>query len=44
VAAIEARYQKQFTALDVLMGQLNTTSNYLQQQLDALPKIEIRRR
>ena len=44
VAAIEARYKKQFTALDVLMGQLNTTSSYLQQQLDSLPKIEVFRR
>jgi len=44
VAAIQERYQKQFTALDVLIGQLNTTSSYLQQQLDSLPKIEVYRR
>ncbi|MCW8909027.1 MAG: flagellar filament capping protein FliD [Gammaproteobacteria bacterium] len=44
VAAIETRYRAQFTALDALMGQLNTTSNFLQQQLDALPKIQIRSR
>lgn len=41
VAAIEARYRAQFTALDALIGQLNTTSNFLQQQLDSLPKIQI---
>lgn len=39
VAQIEAQYRDQFTALDVLMGQLQTTSQYLQQQLDALQVI-----
>jgi len=39
VASVEARYRKQFTALDVLMGQLNTTSSFLQQQLDSLPGV-----
>ena len=39
VDAVEARYRSQFVALDVLLGQLNVTSDYLQQQLDSLPKI-----
>ena len=43
VEAVEARYRSQFVALDVLLGQLNVTSNYLQQQLDSLPKIELNR-
>lgn len=30
---VEARYRKQFTALDTLMGNLQTTSTYLTQQL-----------
>lgn len=29
---IEARYRKQFTALDTMMGQMTTTSNYLARQ------------
>ncbi len=36
VAAVEARFRSQFTALDVLMGQLNVTSNFLEQQLSSL--------
>ena len=40
VDAVEARFRSQFVALDVLLGQLNVTSNYLQQQLDSLPKID----
>lgn len=39
VDAIEARYKKQFVALDVLLGQLKITSNFLQQQIDSLPPI-----
>lgn len=39
VEAVETRYRSQFVALDVLLGQLNVTSNYLQQQLDSLPKL-----
>jgi len=39
VAAIEARYRTQFAALDVLMGQLQTTSDFLTQQLGSLPVI-----
>lgn len=39
VTEIEERYRRQFAALDVLMGQLTATSNFLQQQLDGLPPI-----
>lgn len=35
---VEARYRRQFTALDTLIGNLNQTSNYLSQQLANLPK------
>lgn len=35
----EAQYRKQFGALDTLIGKLNTTSSFLQQQLANLPKI-----
>jgi flagellar hook-associated protein 2 len=34
---IEARYRRQFTALDTLMSSMNTTSSYLAQQLANLP-------
>jgi flagellar hook-associated protein 2 len=34
---IEDRYRKQFTALDSLVAQLLSTSNFLAQQLDNLP-------
>ena len=36
---IEARYRSQFTALDVLMSQLNATSSYLTQQLASLENL-----
>ena len=36
LVTIEANYRAQFTALDVLMGQLQTTSTYLTQQLAAI--------
>ncbi len=36
---IEARYRAQFTALDVLMSELNSTSDYLTQQLEALANL-----
>ncbi|TAM75314.1 MAG: flagellar hook protein FliD [Candidimonas sp.] len=36
LVTIEAGYRAQFTALDVLMGQLQTTSTYLTQQLAAI--------
>jgi flagellar hook-associated protein 2 len=35
--ALEDRFRKQFTALDTLLSQLQSTSNYLAQQLAALP-------
>jgi flagellar hook-associated protein 2 len=38
MAQVEARYRKQFTALDSLLSQLQSTSNYLTQQLANLPK------
>lgn len=37
IATIEARYQAQFTALDTLLGQLNSTGDFLTQQLANLP-------
>ena len=37
LSLIEARYRKQFTALDVAIGQMTQTSNYLTQQLANLP-------
>lgn len=37
LAAIEARYRKQFTAMDTLLGQLQSTGNFLTQQLKNLP-------
>jgi flagellar hook-associated protein 2 len=36
LTAKEAAYRKEFTALDVMMGQMATTSNYLTQQLAQL--------
>jgi len=39
VAEIEARFRRQFSSLDVLINQLNSTSTFLQQQLDALPGV-----
>lgn len=36
LAGIEARYRKQFIALDSLLGKLNNTSQYLSQQLAGL--------
>lgn len=34
---IEARYRRQFSALDTLVASMNSTSSYLQQQLSKLP-------
>lgn len=34
----EARFRMQFTALDTMLGSLNQTSQFLQQQLASLPK------
>ena len=37
LSGIEARYRKQFTAMDTLLGQLQATGSYLTQQLANLP-------
>lgn len=37
IAAIETRYQAQFSALDTLLGQLNNTGDFLTEQLANLP-------
>jgi len=37
MASLEARYLKQFSALDALLGQMQATSSYLTSQLAALP-------
>ena len=39
LTAVEARYRAQFTALDTMLSSLNQTSQFLQQQLATLPKI-----
>lgn len=39
LAVTEERYRRQFSSLDVLIAQLNSTSDYLQQQLDSLPGV-----
>jgi len=38
LAALEKRYQAQFTAMDMLVGQLKSTGDYLTSQLANLPK------
>lgn len=42
IATIEARYTAQFNALDSLLGQLNSTGEFLTQQLENLPTINSR--
>jgi flagellar hook-associated protein 2 len=37
IAMIETRYRSQFAALDIMLTQLQATSNYLTQQLASLP-------
>ncbi len=39
IDALEARYKAQFAAMDVLVGQLQATGDYLEQQLASLPQI-----
>jgi flagellar hook-associated protein 2 len=39
LTATQKRYMAQFSALDTLIGQMNQTSTYLQQQLASLPTI-----
>lgn len=39
---LEERMRAQFITMDLLVGQLQSTGNYLTQQLESLPKIEVR--
>ena len=39
LTAIEERFRSQFAALDILVSQLNTTGDFLTQQLDAAAQI-----
>jgi flagellar hook-associated protein 2 len=39
MAAVEARYRQQFTALDSLLAKLQSTSSFLSQQLSSIAKI-----
>ena len=38
LSKLEARYQAQFTAMDMMVGQLSSLGNYLGQQFASLPK------
>lgn len=40
--AVQQRYLKQFTAMDGLLAQMQSTSSYLSQQLDSLAKATVR--
>ncbi|WBV67238.1 hypothetical protein PGH44_08450 [Legionella pneumophila] len=40
--SIETRYLKQFTALDTLLSQLQSTSVFLSQQLANLPQLKLK--
>jgi flagellar hook-associated protein 2 len=42
--SVEARYQAQFSALDTLLAQLQSTSQYLEQQLNSLQSLQETRR
>jgi flagellar hook-associated protein 2 len=39
LSALESRYRKQFTAMDALVGQLQSTGTFLTQQLKSLPGV-----
>jgi flagellar hook-associated protein 2 len=39
LTALESRYRKQFTAMDALVGQLQSTGSFLTQQLNSLPGV-----
>jgi flagellar hook-associated protein 2 len=39
LTALESRYRKQFTAMDALVAQLQSTGSFLTQQLDSLPGV-----
>lgn len=41
--SVEARLLRQFNALDTLVSELSSTSNFLTQQLSQLPKIQVNR-
>jgi len=41
--ALEERMRSQFIAMDLLVGQLQSTGSYLTQQLESLPRIGVRR-
>ncbi|MCF6282970.1 MAG: flagellar filament capping protein FliD [Candidatus Polarisedimenticolaceae bacterium] len=43
LVGIEKRYQQQFAALDTLMVNMNTTSEFLDRQLDALADFAVRK-
>lgn len=43
IASLEVMYSRQFSALDSLVSQLQSTGNFLTQQLASLPKINNRR-
>jgi len=43
MVSLESRMRTRFVAMDLLVGQLQSTGNYLTQQLDNLPSINIRR-
>ena len=40
---LETRWRRQFGAMDALVAQLQATGNFLTQQLEALPKVEVRK-
>lgn len=42
LVTLEARYRSQFVAMDMLVATLQSTGNYLQQQLDSLPEISVK--
>ncbi len=44
LAIVEQRYYDQFTSLDVLLSQMQSTSQYLTQQLAALPDLYLGRK
>lgn len=41
LVSLEARLRAQFSALDLLVSRLNSTSNYLNQQLSSLPPLDL---
>jgi flagellar hook-associated protein 2 len=41
---VEARYRREFTAMDAIIGELSATGNQLSQQLASIPVIQYSRR